>query len=402
MSTEARTVAGGERVPWDSLAQALRLILHRHGSEIDVDVVHALLGDPWSFCAAVGDPELAQWPLYARDRFLIAVGGIVGLTIRAIHPPEAARGLRGAGEFRQHFEASYRPLILRALEHEQAVLAWRGWPGEWDAAWGILRRSSRGGVGLMGSVATAACPTLRGDAPNKGGEGESVELADPPTQVYVVERVQVRPVEFGSAISMIVDNALAALSDGLVEAHAVFTGRSAWDRWLDTLAGIDLTADGAVGAAYARAHTLLARSVVERARCAVRFLGRAEVRASVAVEGASASSPSARSLSTEGAAAGFIKRSGGTSGGRAEAAVQAWQRSCQVLVTYLSASTDEAWVVEAIGSAGGRRALRDQIETARDSATAGEQILRDAFRATIGGQLVEERRTELAREHKFP
>ncbi|MGI0149316.1 MAG: hypothetical protein ACREDF_07270, partial [Thermoplasmata archaeon] len=230
---QSRSVASTDRVPWCSLSNAVRLILHRSGCDVDSDDLHAALAHPWMFCAVPSEPNLGLWPLYARDRHLVAAGRLFGLTIRPIHPPEAAKGLAQTEEFRQHFDASYRPLILRALEHDQPVLAWRGWPGRWDAAWGILRKPCTSGVGFLGSIAVGGGSAPHGDGPNKSGESDAVELLHPPTQVYVVERVQATKPEPPVLLQTVIEHARDVLADGAVDAFGVLTGTPAWDAWFE-------------------------------------------------------------------------------------------------------------------------------------------------------------------------
>lgn len=169
--------------PSFSLVHAVRAVARNAGYDIDFDDLLATMGLSWMVCAVPDEPNVADWPMYARDGFLIPAGRLFGLTIREIHPPQAARGLDRAAEFEQHFDASYRPLIHRALEHGQPVLAWRGWPGERRLWWGVVTAVYDGGIGFRGDVypsmdLSAAC--------------EPHVLVSPPTQLYVVETVAAR------------------------------------------------------------------------------------------------------------------------------------------------------------------------------------------------------------------
>ena len=103
------------------------------------------------------------------------------MQIREVHPPEAARGLEDAAEFEQHFDASYRPLILRAMENGQFVLAWRGWLGERELSWGWIRAACDEGMGFRGSTiwSEAELNPLRADL-----------LVRPAVQLYIVERIE--------------------------------------------------------------------------------------------------------------------------------------------------------------------------------------------------------------------
>ena len=170
-----------------SLVHAVRAIARDAGHEIDYDELLSAMGLSSMVCAVPDEPNVADWSMYARDAFLIPAGRLFGLTIREIHPPQAARGLDHAAEFEQHFDASYRPLIQRALEYHQPVLAWRGWPGERRLWWGVLVAACDEGIGFRGAV----YPLRDLSVPC-----ETHVLVSPPTQLYVVETVVARkPVE---------------------------------------------------------------------------------------------------------------------------------------------------------------------------------------------------------------
>ena len=135
-----------------SLTRALQSLGRDGGYSIDGEDLNAALGLSFMVCAAPEvEEDLSRWAMYARDAFLIEAGRLFGIGLREIHPPEAACGLSRFEAFRQHFDASYHPLIERALEHGQPVLAWGGWPGDDEAAWGIIRRVTDGGVGWRAS-----------------------------------------------------------------------------------------------------------------------------------------------------------------------------------------------------------------------------------------------------------
>lgn len=163
-----------ESRPEESLTFAVRAVARRAGVEIDHTTLNVALG---SRLSAVGE-RANETP--GRDSNLIEVGKRFGMQIREIHPPEAAQGLEDAVEFGQHFDASYRPLILRALENGQHVLAWRGWAGERERSWGWIRCPFAEGVGFRGATiwSERELETLRDDL-----------LVRPAVQVYVVERI---------------------------------------------------------------------------------------------------------------------------------------------------------------------------------------------------------------------
>ena len=162
--------------PEESLAFALRAIARQAGFEIDHSKIIVALG----FGIPVVPSPIASSIMFGRDARLIEAGKLVGMQIRAVHPPEAARGLEAAAEFDQHFDASYRPLILRALENNQGVIAWRGWAGERELSWGWIRAACDEGFGFRGATiwSERELNSLRNDL-----------LVRPAVQLYIIERV---------------------------------------------------------------------------------------------------------------------------------------------------------------------------------------------------------------------
>lgn len=164
------------RVTWrwqpgehESLAVCLRAVLAGVGQERPYPELLATLGLGLAV-TATGQERPQAWPTYARDLNLPQTGELYGLHIRPLHPPGAAAWLGTSREFPAHFRDSYVPLIVRALEHGQAVLAWRGWPPPADRLWGLI--GSWDSEHLSG-----CCP----------GHPEPVRLAGAAHQVYIVE-----------------------------------------------------------------------------------------------------------------------------------------------------------------------------------------------------------------------
>jgi len=162
--------------PEESLAFAVRAIARQAGVEID----HTELINALCFESSAPPSPTATSIMFGRDARLIEVGKLVGMQIRDVHPPEAAHGLEAAAEFDQHFDASYRPLILRALENDQGVLAWRGWAGERELSWGWIRTACDEGVGFRGATiwSERELNSIRNDL-----------LVRPAVQLYIVERI---------------------------------------------------------------------------------------------------------------------------------------------------------------------------------------------------------------------
>jgi len=88
--------------PEESLAFALRAIACQTGFEIEHNKLIAALG----FGTPAVPSPIASSIMFGRDARLIEAGKLVGMQIRDVHPPEAARGLEAAAEFDQHFHAA--------------------------------------------------------------------------------------------------------------------------------------------------------------------------------------------------------------------------------------------------------------------------------------------------------
>jgi len=212
---------GSGAVAGRSLTRALTSALEQAGERIDENDLHVGLGLGLLFCSVPYEPDWGVWSAYARDAFLESGAKLFGLGLRHLHPPDAARGLSDAGEFAQHFDASYRPLIVRALEHDQPVLAWRGWGGMRAPAWGLIDGVCAAGAGFRG-VAFGV---------DDGADGVRTALVEPPAQVYVVESGRLVEPEPRALAGAIVANAAAALDGSLDDRFGVVTGGPALGEW---------------------------------------------------------------------------------------------------------------------------------------------------------------------------
>ncbi len=203
-----------------TLSLALRSIVRGAGGQAVLDDLNAAMGLSWLVCAVTDEPNPDHWLSYARDAFLPDGTQLFGITVRAIHPPKAAIGLQHADEFLQHFDASYRPLILRALENDQPVLAWRGWNGDARMLWGVITKSCDEGVGFSGDVFG------QGD---EHGVRRDVLLDRPPLQLYVLEKIEPVTPDPNELFDVAMDHARQILSNGLSDRFNVVTGPGAMD-----------------------------------------------------------------------------------------------------------------------------------------------------------------------------
>jgi hypothetical protein len=207
----------------ENLTRSLACVLRSAGAQPNDDDLNAALGLPWMTVAVPREPCVARWPAYARDFKLVKAARLFGLRIRDLHPPDAATGLDRAPEYFQHFDASYRPLIQRALEHGQAVLAWQGWPSPHEMDWGIVTATSADGVGFRGVTPL--------------GSLQGVTVMTPPIQMYVVE--DITPVQPDSAaiVWIALEAADQVLGDRLDPRLGVATGPAAYEVWAERIRG---------------------------------------------------------------------------------------------------------------------------------------------------------------------
>lgn len=162
----------GEQI--ESLAMGLRGVLLGFDQDTDYDDLNAALGSALVTTADTRGSCPAWWVIHGRDRFLVEVGKMVGLTVRELHPPQVAEGLAGSPEYREHFRDSYVPLIVEALRNDQPVIAWQGWPDHLWGLWGVITAYDEKSSALIGTMIWVG--------------GKRTALVGPAVQCYVVEK----------------------------------------------------------------------------------------------------------------------------------------------------------------------------------------------------------------------
>lgn len=202
-----------------SLPYAVSAMVKDSGGSINDDELLAAMGLSFLVAAVPDEPDLGKWMLYARDAFLIPATRLFGLTIREVHPPEVALGLGRAEGFGQHFDASYRPFILRALENNQPVFAWQGWSGGASLAWGIITEACESGVGFSGRVFMAE------------GQPRDLVLETPPVQLYVVETIKPVNPSAMELYAIAFAHADSERRKALTDRFSVVTDYKAFDAW---------------------------------------------------------------------------------------------------------------------------------------------------------------------------
>lgn len=237
----------------ESLAVCLRALLAAWRVDRSYEELVARLGLGGVLVAARREP-LGSWGFFGRDTRLLEVAARLGLHLRPLHPPEAAVGLTGSPEFLTHFRDSYVPLIERALEHKQPVLAWCGWPPQRERLWGVITRR-QGGM-LVGY--------------SLWHNGQTLPLTGAAHQVYVVEGFEA-PAPADPPDALFDESAAQAVAswDGRwARQPGVITGQPVYDAWQDQLRRPSLARDRPL---YQQ-HALAARTVVGARRAQATWL----------------------------------------------------------------------------------------------------------------------------------
>lgn len=212
-----RTRWSEARNHYESLAVSLRAVLACYETEHTYAELISVLGLGGATVAVETEP-LGTWCMAARDAALLQTAKRYGLQLRELHPPEAADGLGSSDEFSLHFQDSYVPLIERALDNNQFVLAWCGWPAPRERLWGVLTEYT--GQSLTGF-------TLWHD-------GKPLPLTGPAYQVYIVEDYSAPTEERFTLTARFTHAALqfcAMWENRWATGDGVITGAAAYEAW---------------------------------------------------------------------------------------------------------------------------------------------------------------------------
>lgn len=205
----------------DTLVLALRAVLVWHGADIAYDDLAGRTGCAAMFTFNAGELCPNCWDAYARDAFVVAAAGELGLSLRDLHPPDAVPLPAAPPEFELHFRDSYVPLIEASLANGQPVLAWAGWPPPDELSWGVVtalddRRRCRGRV---------------------PGRADAVALERAAWQCYVVQSFRLD--DSSPSVSLqaaIRARFVAAWQDRLPGESGVSSGPAALRQWRERLA----------------------------------------------------------------------------------------------------------------------------------------------------------------------
>ncbi|HOA72374.1 MAG TPA: hypothetical protein PL151_11270 [Phycisphaerae bacterium] len=302
----------------ESLALALRAVAEAAGGEVDYDCLCAAMGVSFAAVSVRAEPAPGWWMTYGRDAFVEPAAALFGIRLRNLQPPAVGLEMTQAVEFPQHFEASYKPLIQRALENGQPVIAWQGWPGVSGMFWGVITDAS--GEAMSGTTMWAGSP--------------HVQMVSPAVQCYVVEDCTPGLPPRDRLLAMAMRHADAYMNrapfqltaeDGL---PAMITGPAAFDAWETWLSETEFGPPDQD--ASWREHRQHAEFIVSSFR----------------------------------SAAGFLQWIRSAAPRERQDAVGAMIDACHEIVTRLTPSTDEAGVRDAFTSADGRQQLLAAVHVA--------------------------------------
>ncbi|MEE8384322.1 MAG: hypothetical protein V3S01_00205 [Dehalococcoidia bacterium] len=255
----------------ESLVLSLQAIFRAYGRDLDYDELAAVTANSLMTTWTPDAPDPTWWPVCGRHAFLESAARTYGLALRELHPPDAAPRPPAPPEYELHFRDSYLPFIQAALERDEPVLAWAGWPAPHEMLWVVIT-----GV----DAASRQCTGCSCASP-----GQRVLLTGPPVQVYLVQDYTETCLTPGQVLSAALQRADAVFNNRLAASFGVVSGPAALEKWHDALA-TDPGAPGldpAVGPApndldQTRGpgdfHPCLARFLVCGRRSAIRFFER--------------------------------------------------------------------------------------------------------------------------------
>lgn len=314
---------------YESLAVSLRAIAAEHGCRVGYDAIIAGLGLGSLITTTQSDP-VGKWMTFARDAQLHEVTERLGLRTRAMHPPEAALRLAESAEFPDHFRDSYVPLIARALDHGQRILAWRGWSPPRENLWGVII-GMRGNTIVGHSLWHEGTPTVLSAAAHSVivVEGSAESAHEPPTEDVV-----------RLAAAAVVEQYFGSWSND----PAVLTGDRAYAHWERTI--LSHAVESRDHLAAARQNAFHMRVLISSRRHLARFLREA-----------------AREVSRE-----WIGR------------LQKWSAACEDFIDRLrSWELSDGWYDALADDAGRQRAAR-AIATAREIESTTASNIREFLR----------------------
>jgi hypothetical protein len=240
----------------ESLVVTLQAVARAGGGEVDYDELSGAMGISFAAVAVPSMDTPGCWLCYGRDLYVEASARLFGISLRDMHPTEVGVDMLEAGQYPQHFDFSYKPLIRAALANQQAVVAWQGWADDDRHAWGVVVKEEDG--------------VFLGATPRSGTVRRKLVASS--YQCYVVESCIPATPGRKQLLEASIRHANGFLNESPFVGQEILTGPPAlraWRNWLEN-------AGGALNAASAEG---LRRHIVRLARnkeSATRFLASCE------------------------------------------------------------------------------------------------------------------------------
>ena len=202
----------------ESIVLVLQAALEAYGARLGDEELAAMTGVAFMFTCASDVPDPYRWPRFGKHAFLEPAARAYGLSLRPLHPPEAAPLPVTPPEFAAHFQDSYLPFIKDAIRRDEPVLAWMGWPRPYEEDWGII---------IAFDEATNRCfgfpPACIPPPPLEGA----------PVQVYLVQDYVPAGPSTKERLALVLGRAALILNNRLDPSYGVTTGPQAMLSWRD-------------------------------------------------------------------------------------------------------------------------------------------------------------------------
>lgn len=213
----------------DSLVAALRGMFGAFGRDVSYETLSAATGCGFMTSFAEQAPARQQWNVYGRHAYVEPAVRLFGMTLRPLHPPAAAPLPEQPVEYDRHFHDSYLPFVAAALERDEPVLAWMGWPAPLAHLWGVVTQIDSHTGQCVGTTAYDAA--------------QAEVMTRAPVQVYAVQDYTETEPRPDTLLSAALTHAADVLHDRLDPALGVVTGVAALERWRDHMGRHDLAVD---------------------------------------------------------------------------------------------------------------------------------------------------------------
>ncbi len=192
------------------------------GKDVPYETLAAATGCGFMTSFAERAPARHQWNVYGRHVFVEPAARLFGMTLRPLHPLGAAPIPEQPVEYDKHFHDSYLPFVAAALERDEPILAWMGWPSPLAHLWGVVTQIDPHTGQCVGATAYDTA--------------QAEVMARAPVQVYAVQDYTETEPAPDALLDMAFAHAASILANRLDSRLGVVTGVAAMQRWRERLA----------------------------------------------------------------------------------------------------------------------------------------------------------------------